>query len=834
MKYGFILLLLFLTFRLSAQKIYTFRWGAPACEHLRETGQTVLPLDRWQLQTNGQTQNVKAPFIVSFTPKISVQTRFTLSKTLRNKNLFLVSQGIKGSATIYLNGHLISFVSNAQQPFEIALPAEFLTADSVQTIRLKIKQPESTREGFPLIVYTYSESHTIGLSAPLCVAAKPAPVISGFNQQLISTDKGFKLRYTYQVNVTGSYKRLQLDEIFNRSSDGKLLFRKIRFTKDLSRKTLIIHGEFPLGNSDIWTIENPQKINLRLRISFFGKNSKVLNRNFNFGARNFQWKRGRFYLNGNQIPIHGITWHQNLRRLDQADYHKTLLQDLVHLKSLGINAVRLSHFLPDEQFLKLSDSLGLMVFAELPLWRFPKSFFEENYLLEMAKNVCLQMAPFYRRHPSLMAIGLGQEIPAEDPVTQKFMFILKGKVKSLLPVLTYVSPIPGHPMPPEKLADFYLLDQYHPLNVLQDAKPLESISLVGKIGVLTPDQFRKEQNEEEHEINRGLFLKEEIGKTLFQFKTAGGFIESFQDWFVPIPSLVVKNATAPYIIPQGLYQVDGQPKPWTKLLEKPWEVDAGSIVQSNPKTQRPTNFYSILITLVVLLFFSLYRRLPRLRENLQRSLRHSYGFFVDMRERRIIPLLNSITVGVFFSLIVAAFVSAQIYYYHSSYWLQEIMAVFFVPLQLFDQYLKISQSYWLLTFVLFLLFFLVPFVGAIGVKLFSIVTNARVRLRQGIAVMYWSGAPLLWFFPVSLISYHWVFYHQNTQIFWIILGLFFLWIHFRLVKGLHILFYAGSTTVFVVLLLCYSVPLLIFWALFNPPGYWFNYLKLLMSAQALF
>ncbi len=835
MKYGFILLTLLLIFQATAQKIITYNWGAAPCAERQKNERTVFPLNNWQLQTNGQSSTVQAPFVVADAGKISVGTHFTLNRKLRTSgNLYLISGGIKGSASIYLNGHLISFVSNAQQPFKILLPTEFLTDDSLQSIRLKIKQPENTHEGFPLIVYTYSESHVIGLFAPMCITMESKPVITGFQQQILPAENGFKLSYSYRVNINGDFSRLQLDEVFQRDTDGKAIFHKIRFAKDLSSKALLIHGEFPLNKQSVWNTDTPQTITLHIKLNLFGKTKRIVNQTFRFGARTFTWRKGQFYLNGQLIPIHGITWHQNLRRFNQKNYRQTLTSDLQSLKSLGINAVRFSHFLPDTQFLHLCDSLGFLVFAELPLWRFPKSFFQENYLLEMAKNTCLQMTPFYQQHPSLVAVGLGTEIPIEDPATQKFMFILKGKIKSLLPVLTYVSPIPGRSLPPEKVADFYLVDQYHPLNVLQDAEIFKSASLVGKIGVLTEDIFRKEQKEKEHEINRGLFLKEEIGKTLFQFKTAGGFIESFQDWFVPYPSLIIQNSQAPYIIPQGLFQVNGEPKTWTKLLDKPWAVEESAVIQTAPKNKRPTNFFSILVTLIVLLFFSLYRRLPRLRENMQRSLRHSYGFFVDMRERRIIPLLNSITVGIFFSLIVAAFISSQIYFYHNSYWMQEIMAVIFVPLGLFNYYLKISQSYWLLTLVLFLIFFLLPFIGAIGVKIFSVFSRVKIRFRQGIAVLFWSGAPLLWFFPISLISYHWVFYHQSAEIFWIILGLFFLWIHFRLVKGLHILFFAGSTTVFIVLLLCYSVPLLIFWALFNPPSYWFDYLKLLMNAQALF
>ncbi len=835
MKFGFLLLILLFAFQSSAQNMFTYSWGLSNAQGtLTADDSLVLSLTTWQLKINERKQRVAIPFVLSQTQEFSAQTSFVLNPRLRKRRLFLLGQGMNGSATIYLNDHLISFVANGGQPFKIPLPAEFLNSQSRQILRIKIKQPQNTREGFPIIVYTYSESHTIGLTAPVLIVSEKQLFITDFRQQLLPNSSNFELHYSYRVRTDKNYKRLQLEERFIRKSDGKIVYRKIRFAKDLSNKFLNIQGAFSLSPKDIWSLERPEKISFNLKLTFFGNRSKTIERNFSFGARIFQWRKDRFFLNGQPITIKGITWHRNLRRFASRTYYQTIKSDLQHVRSLGVNAIRLAHFLPTLPFLNLCDSLGLMVFAELPLWRFPKPFFEENYLLEMAKNICLQAAPFYRRHPSLVAVGLGQEIPIDYPVTQKFLFILNGKIKTLFPVVTYVSPIPGHPLPPEKVSDFYMLDVYRPLNVLHDAFLAKSVSLIGKIGVLTVNLFREEQHEETQEINRGLFLKEEIGKALFLLKTSGGFIESYQDWIVPYPSLISKKIHASYLIPQGLYRIDGEPKPWTKLLQKPWDIDQSAAIQIDLKKERPTNFYSILITLFVLLFFSLYRRLPRLRENLRRSLRHSYGFFVDMRERRIIPLLNSITVGIFFSLIIAAFISSQIYFYHSSYWLQEMMAVFLIPLRLFEFYLKISQSYWLLTAVLFLIFFLLPFVGAIGVKIFSLFGNARVRLRQGMAVMYWSGAPLLWFFPISLIAYHWVFYGKSAEFFWIILALFFIWIHFRLVKGLHILFYASSSTIFVILLLCYSVPVLIFWALFNPPGYWLDYLKLLMNAQALF
>ncbi len=835
MKRSITLLIFFLLSGLQAQEIISFDWGADVSQFSNSSNRIIVPLDEWQIEYSRSGVNkIQVPFAIPGIKRLVARTQIALQNIAPDKTLYFVTQGIKGSVSLFVNNHLISFLGNGEYPLKLAIPRKIVREDSVLKIELKIRQPQSASEGFPEIVYTYSEDRALGIPRPAYLIIETAPVIEKFRHKLVNTESGWKLVYSYLIKTDKIYKRIQIKELFSRESDGRIVYRKNRYTKDISGNQIKFKGEFPVSANLLWSVDSPRRLRFTINAEFSGQEKTALQKEVKFGVRDFRFSRNKFYLNNEQIQIRGINYRQNIRSLNNKNYFKQLKNDFSAIKQLGCNTVRLTHFLPDERLLEVADSLGLLIFAEIPIWRFPAQFFSENYLLELGKKLCTRVAPFYAKHPSLVAIGLGQEIPLHDPAVQKFMFIINSKMKSQLKVLTYISPIPDYPLPPEKAADFYLYDRYQPLSSLPANTDLKRYSLIGKLGILTSDLVEKENSEPQHQLNRGFHLKYEINKALNILKTQGGFIESYRDWYSPFPTVLSYAEQPPYLIPQGLFRVDGVPKPWAKLLENPWIVEETSLSQNQPLPDRPSNFFSILITFSAIIFFGLYRKMIRLRENFRRAIRHSYGFFVDLRERRIIPLMNSITVGIFISLILASFIGSQIYFYHDSYWLQEVMAIFLIPLNIFDNYLKISKSYFILTLTLFLIFFALPVISAIIIKLFAWLNKTKIRFRQGLAVMFWSGAPLVWFFPISLISYHWLFYQQNGKWLWIILGIFFLWIHLRMLNGLHILFITKTSKIFMILLLCYSVPLLIFWAIFNTPVYWLDYLNLLMEAQSLF
>jgi beta-galactosidase/beta-glucuronidase len=73
------------------------------------------------------------------------------------------------------------------------------------------------------------------------------------------------------------------------------------------------------------------------------------------------------------------------------------------LKEMNMNAVRMSHYPPDEHFLDICDSLGLYVIDELTAWQSPP------YSTPVGLEKVRQLVTRDHNHPSIVmwANGLG-------------------------------------------------------------------------------------------------------------------------------------------------------------------------------------------------------------------------------------------------------------------------------------------------------------------------------------------------------------------------------------------------------------------------------------------
>ncbi len=837
MKINTLLLLLSFTGALLAKNVIHYDWPTKTNEMgFSANFSRSIPLTKWHLSSSSGEKEIEIPLLFKNLKEITLRKKITLPANRKaGQEVYLVAQDIQGACYFYVNKHLLGVSPNSPNPLRFKIPADLLEEDSNLELTLKIKSVETPDNGFPNIVYNLSEERYIGLGSVLYLQLVDFPMVS-INQLTLTSRKGrFYLHYEYEIQAAGPIQDFKVEENFLQPSEEKPIYKKLRYSRDVRGNTITLSGSFPLSQDHLWTPDSPRQLHFSVQGQLTtSSGTESFNVEQSFGARSIKIVKQKFYLNNNPLQIKGISLHFAPAIFDNSNYRQDLKQMLEFIKGLHFNAIRLSHMFPDGVLLNLADSLGLMVFAEFPVWRYPAEFFAENFLLEAGKTICQQIKPFYQNHPSLVAVGLGQEIPLHLPATQKFMFILNGKLKANLNVLSYISPIPGFPLPPERVSDFYLYDRYLPVHFLPATTELRSFALIGKIGLLTPELLKEENNEESHQVNRSLLIKNEIYKALNDLQPNGGFIECLYDWFTEYPNEFALNPQNKQKIPHGFLDENGEPKAWVKLLADPWQFDEATLLDQYTDQKPYSNFFSILMTISTIIFFGIYRRVPRLRENVWRSLRHSYGFFVDLRERRIIPFLNSITVEMFTSLVLAVYLSSQIYFFHKSFWLQEIVAIFLVPLGLFKQYLQFSQNKLLITVFIFLLFVLLPFLGAFILKIVAWANRSKIRFRQGFATISWASAPMIWFFPVSLISYHYLLFQYPLQWLWLLLAIFIIWTQIRLINGIHILFIAKTSKVFFILLLCYFIPILIFWAIFNPPNYWVDYLQLMVNAQSLF
>ena len=77
----------------------------------------------------------------------------------------------------------------------------------------------------------------------------------------------------------------------------------------------------------------------------------------------------RLLLNGRPVFLRGVSRHDVAQSKGPLLTRNERLQDLVRVKDLGANFVRITHFPQHQDVYELCDSIGLMVLDEIPVWK---------------------------------------------------------------------------------------------------------------------------------------------------------------------------------------------------------------------------------------------------------------------------------------------------------------------------------------------------------------------------------------------------------------------------------------------------------------------------------
>ncbi len=151
----------------------------------------------------------------------------------------------------------------------------------------------------------------------------------------------------------------------------------------------------------LWTAETP---NLYQAVFQLKQGGKVIHEiTQRFGFRTFEVRDGDgLYLNGQRVILKGCDrhsfWPDSGRALSSA-VHRL---DIQTIKDMNMNAVRMSHYPPDAEFLDLCDELGLYVLDELGGWH---KFYDNDVGPKLVKEMVTRDA----NHPSILFWDNGNE-----------------------------------------------------------------------------------------------------------------------------------------------------------------------------------------------------------------------------------------------------------------------------------------------------------------------------------------------------------------------------------------------------------------------------------------
>jgi beta-galactosidase/beta-glucuronidase len=156
-----------------------------------------------------------------------------------------------------------------------------------------------------------------------------------------------------------------------------------------------------LDSPKSWTPESPYLYTMVFQMYKNGKLVHTISKKIGFRTVEVKQRDG-IYVNGVKIKMKGVNRHAFRPETGRTTSKQISIEDVLLMKEMNMNAVRMSHYPPDDHFLDVCDSLGLFVMDELAGWH-------GNYDTKTGTKLLKEMIDHDVNHPSIVIWANGNE-----------------------------------------------------------------------------------------------------------------------------------------------------------------------------------------------------------------------------------------------------------------------------------------------------------------------------------------------------------------------------------------------------------------------------------------
>ncbi|WP_022824934.1 glycoside hydrolase family 2 TIM barrel-domain containing protein [Hymenobacter norwichensis] len=161
---------------------------------------------------------------------------------------------------------------------------------------------------------------------------------------------------------------------------------------------------FAVKNPRLWSPDRPQLYTVQLTV---GSGQQAYQQSEKVGFRHSEFvEHGPYKLNGQRLLLRGTHRHEDHAGVAAAMTEPMIRQEMVLMKRMGVNFIRLGHYQQSRIVLNLCDSLGILVWEEIPWCR---GGLGGPVYQAQAKRMLRNMVQQHYNHPSIIIWGLGNE-----------------------------------------------------------------------------------------------------------------------------------------------------------------------------------------------------------------------------------------------------------------------------------------------------------------------------------------------------------------------------------------------------------------------------------------
>lgn len=350
--------------------------------------------DKYTLNVPGDW-NSQDPKFLYYEGSVWYKKSFDFKKADGSKKVFLYFGAVNYKADVYLNGQKLGTHKGGFTPFNFEVP-DTLLKEKNNFLVVKVDNKRSADEIPTLNTDWWNYG---GITRDVNLVIVPQNFIREYNIQLSKTSISAK-----EKNIEGWIK-------FNAAVDENVLLEipELKLKKEIKVNGDSAAFNFTLAGLQLWSPQNPKLYNIILT----SKTDKLQDK---IGFRTIEVQGSKIVLNGNPIFLRGICIHEEIAsEIRRANSKADALQLLSQVKELNANMVRLAHYPHNENMTRMADSLGILVWSEIPVyWTID---FTSAAVLEKAKQQLNEMITRDRNRASIIIWSVGNETPITDART---------------------------------------------------------------------------------------------------------------------------------------------------------------------------------------------------------------------------------------------------------------------------------------------------------------------------------------------------------------------------------------------------------------------------------
>ncbi|HKK46121.1 MAG TPA: glycoside hydrolase family 2 TIM barrel-domain containing protein [Balneolaceae bacterium] len=369
---------------------------------------------RYSLHVPGDW-NSQDPKFLYYEGSVWYKKTFDYNKSDPSNRLFLYFGAVNYRADVYLNGRKLGMHKGGFTPFNFEIPDSLLKKKG-NSLVVHVNNNRSVNE-VPTVNYDWWNYG--GITRSVKLVEVPHAFIRDFFIHLKRPAAGQapdskNAETTGWIKFAGDYRGPVIVEI------PELNFKKVFQTNGRSK----VPVSFTLQDVQFWSPKNPK----RYRVVISAGKDRVEDK---IGFRTIEAHGQQVLLNGKRLFMRGIAIHEEIPQEGRrAHSKKDALQLLGWAKELNCNMVRLAHYPHNENMIRAADSLGVLVWSEIPVyWTID---FGNKAVYEKAKQQLTEMITRDRNRANVIIWSVGNETPV-SPKRTNFMHNLITEARKLDP-----------------------------------------------------------------------------------------------------------------------------------------------------------------------------------------------------------------------------------------------------------------------------------------------------------------------------------------------------------------------------------------------------------------